>query len=611
MTTNNQLGFDIIPTQLAVTAMRDAGYKNAAHAVAELIDNSIQAGADEVKVLARETVDTVSQRALYRLSDVAVLDNGSGMDEHTLRIALQFGNGSRLGDRSGIGRFGMGLPSSSISQCRRVEVWTWQSAGDIPLYSYLDLDEIGNGLMKEVPDPIRKKIPDYWINVGDITGSSGTLVIWSNLDRCTWKRATTLLENSEFVIARMYRNFLNEGQTTITFAAYRDRDLQPEYEWDADPNDPGYLMSPSLTPDPWDEKPLFDEFGEKYLIPINIDFNGQSHTVNLKFSVVKDEVRKSPGAGASDHGKHAAKNIGVSLVRAKRELVLDKTVVINYDPRERWWGVEVEFPPSLDEVFGVTNNKQEALNFTDATRLAQDAEELAKNAGMTVEGWRASLREDNDPLEPLFEVASTIIRVLRPLRDHVKAAGRRLPKTRGAFDPKSAEAIGTKATLERQQDGRRGASDADESLPLDERRKAIEEDLVEQGVDPSTANELAARTTSNGIKYLFEERDIDSPAFFSVRNRGGVVLVTLNTDHPAHKHLLEVLDANDADGDNNSIDATELKERLDNASVGLKLLLEAWARYEDEATDRDRDVARDIRTDWGRIARNFVAGMED
>ena len=42
----------------------------------------------------------------------------------------------------GLSRFGMGLPSASISQCRRVEVWTWQ--GDItrPFYTFLDLEDI-------------------------------------------------------------------------------------------------------------------------------------------------------------------------------------------------------------------------------------------------------------------------------------------------------------------------------------------------------------------------------------------------------------------------------------------------------------------------------------
>ena len=46
--------FDIVPTRLVVEAMRDNGYKNAAYAIAELIDNAIQAGATLVELLCGE-----------------------------------------------------------------------------------------------------------------------------------------------------------------------------------------------------------------------------------------------------------------------------------------------------------------------------------------------------------------------------------------------------------------------------------------------------------------------------------------------------------------------------------------------------------------------------
>ena len=66
------------------------------------------------------------------------------MDATVLRLALQFGNGTHLEEEqhTGIGRFGMGLPSSSVSQCQKVEVWTWQNDVDNALYTYLDLNEI-------------------------------------------------------------------------------------------------------------------------------------------------------------------------------------------------------------------------------------------------------------------------------------------------------------------------------------------------------------------------------------------------------------------------------------------------------------------------------------
>ena len=126
------------PLRLAISAMRDSGYKNTAYALAELIDNAAQAGAGMIEVLCLERRAVVKERERSRLHKIAVLDNGSGMDAATLRMALQFGNGTRLDDRSGIGRFGMGLPNASISQAARVDVWTWQNGPSNALWTYLD-----------------------------------------------------------------------------------------------------------------------------------------------------------------------------------------------------------------------------------------------------------------------------------------------------------------------------------------------------------------------------------------------------------------------------------------------------------------------------------------
>ena len=190
--TEQQMRFDIVPTALAVNAMRDNGYKNAAYAIAELIDNSIQAEASSVELLCLEVEEQLPQRRRKRIRAIAVLDNGVGMDSEVLRQALQFGNGTRLNDRSGIGRFGMGLPSASISQCRKFEVWTWQSGYDDPIYTYLDIGEIERGDIETVPPPRSAPIPAFWRQAGNNFGRTGTLVVWSDLDRCTWRTGRTI-----------------------------------------------------------------------------------------------------------------------------------------------------------------------------------------------------------------------------------------------------------------------------------------------------------------------------------------------------------------------------------------------------------------------------------
>ena len=175
--TGEQLRFDIVPTALAVNAMRDNGYKNAAYAIAELFDNSIQAEAGSVELLCVEAEEQLRQRRVRRIRQIAVLDNGIGMDSDVLRQALQFGNGTRLDDRSGIGRFGMGLPSASISQCKKFEVWTWQSGPDDALYTYLDLREIERGEIEGCPTAPKSPGPRV------LEGSGGNVWSHRNLGR--------------------------------------------------------------------------------------------------------------------------------------------------------------------------------------------------------------------------------------------------------------------------------------------------------------------------------------------------------------------------------------------------------------------------------------------
>ena len=116
------------------------------------------------------------------------------------------------------------------------------------------------------------------------------------------------------------------------------------------------------------------------------------------------------------------------------------------------------------------------------------------------------------------------------------------------------------------------------------------------------AKDLAARTVSDGLKYVFVDSDLETPAFFSVRQKGGSIIITLNTSHPAYSSLVEVLES-----DPGEETADELRHRLNGAAEGLKLLLMAWARYEDEQPDgMRRERAQETRVDWGRLARQFL-----
>lgn len=75
------LDFLIVSANLTIEAMRDSGYKNTDHALAELIDNSVEAKAGLIEVIAVEKPpDPDVPYARARICEIAVSDNGEGMD---------------------------------------------------------------------------------------------------------------------------------------------------------------------------------------------------------------------------------------------------------------------------------------------------------------------------------------------------------------------------------------------------------------------------------------------------------------------------------------------------------------------------------------------------
>ena len=407
---------EIFPPSLVVMAMRHSGYQTTAHALAELVDNSVQAEAQNIEVFCAEKQELVKERRSLRLSEIAVLDNGVGMTPEILWDACQFGNGTRLGDRKGIGRFGMGLPNSSISQCQRMDVWTWQSGPDNAIHTYLDIKEIQGG-EKHVPQPTALKLPQEWRKRSKCLGTSGTLVVWSRLlrERLSWSGARTTLSHTELIVGRIHRKFIAGGDVEIRLARVGEGGAVAQSDL-VRVNDPLYLTPDSSTPAPFNDTTMFQEWGTEEF-PVN------GHKVSVQVSWARDETLPETGnRGDRDYGKHAGKNIGVSLVRAGRELLLDAGWANSHDPTERWWGVEVNFPPELDEIFGVTLDKQWATQFTGMAGFSlEEVAEPDESEAEVVDRLKGS----GDPKGHLIEVADHI-------RDQLRAVRRRLvDQTRG------------------------------------------------------------------------------------------------------------------------------------------------------------------------------------
>ena len=597
---------NIIPTKLAIRAMRDSGYRNTATALAELIDNSVQAKANVVEIFCIEERVLVNQRQRGRINKIAVLDNGTGMSSKVLELALQFGNGTHLDDRSGIGRFGMGLPNASISQAKKLDVWTWESGPDNAIHSYLDVDDIQNGKLKYVPKPKAASVPSEWRSRGKSFGTTGTLVVWSNFEdeRLTWKGAKVTLENIESLVGRIYRKFIYKGDLRIHLQALEGEKVL--LDQDVRVNDPLYLMVPSSTSVPFNRRPMFQQWGEEDHV-VEIDFRGTIHKVTVRASWAKLETVPNDGIdrGSKDYGKDAAKNIGVSVVRADREIDLDSSWAIGYDSRERWWGIEIDFPPDLDEVFGVTNNKQSATRLSHMVKfLDKDYWKTEAEPGEEYSEYKRRLKDEGDPRADLLSIVDYIRDQLKNIRNKLEdqTKGRRSGTKR--HDEPSVEDRASTKFKERAATGHETASDREEFK--EEYKNALITDLVtEKNYTESVAKVIADAVHQRQWKVIFIEASSEMDAFFSVEQKPAVTEVVFNSSHPAHEDLLKVLDADTA----NATDR-DLVDRIEHASKTLKMLFAAWARQEIEDMP-GREKLRRMRMDWGRMARDFLTDERD
>jgi hypothetical protein len=613
-------GYQIVSPDLTVKALRDSGYKSTAHALAELIDNSIEARASIVEVFAVEEPGVVAERIRHRIKKIAVLDNGDGMNDTILRRALRFGDGTRQ-QRKGIGRFGMGLPNSSMSQCERVDVWSWTNGPDNALCTHLDLEEIKAGMI-DVPEPILDPLPSEFRILSEGLSSSGTLVVWSRLDRVQWRGAAKALQHTEFLIGRIYRRFISDGRARIRLVPVRDG--QPtDGAMNARPNDPLYLSSPSSTPLPFDSQPMFEPFGASSTGTIGveefpIDFAGVEHKVYVRVSIARDVARRpdleySPWPsqyvarrpGDTPWGKHAQRNTGISMMRADRELQLDDSWEIDYDPVERWWGVEVEFPSSLDEVFGVTNNKQSVTTFTNLAHFDWRTEAEPSESYLE---YKQRLEAEGDQRLPLIDLVYYLREKLLPrLRAELKLQTRGTGTSRKRFDPATTKA--DDVVRRRAEEGHTGLTDdlADQKTTEEGHEEQLDSLTGTHRFSQADAERLIEDSHAQGRRVrMVTSRQPGNPAFFDVEFFPDLLQVALNMDHPVFNNLIAALESDTASPDSESV-----IERLERAATAFKILLFSWARFEDEQPQGPRERARRMRWDWGMIAAEFLDGSLD
>jgi len=391
--------WSIVAPNRFIRATRDSGYRNTASAVSELVDNAIQAGARNIDIHIEKTTSNPP-------IEISVVDDGCGMDPFTLRQALRFGGSSRFNDRSGLGRFGMGLPNSSLSQARHVTVTSWRKistkrttkqnvlgSGNY-LQTYLDVDEIVDGRTSEVPAPCKVAPPRLARKT-----PSGTAVHWTQCDRLDFRRVDTICRHLTQDLSQRFRFFVQSG----TNIRVNNSPIQPF--------DPLFLQIPS--------KHSATQYGDDIVYTVSSNPNDRDSPTGT-VRVIFVELPVAAWVCLSNEEKRERRivgNAGTSVVRADREVdygwyFFGAKRKENYDD---WWRCEVHFDPILDEAFGLTHTKQQIKPqryLLDA--LCTDLEATARILSARARKAHAAL-EKKRPIRLSESIVSTRSAILEPL----------------------------------------------------------------------------------------------------------------------------------------------------------------------------------------------------
>lgn len=483
-----------------VRSMRKSGYKNTAKALDELIDNSFESGAANVHV----ACGYEGGRSDKKPEQIAVIDDGIGMYPEMVRLAVTWGGTDRENSRSGIGRFGFGLPSSCVSQGKRFEVYSKVEDGEWHA-AIIDLEEIERGVLTTkqghivVPAPkpakLRPFVQDYiraHVPGGEL--KRGTVVVIDKLDEVTWKTTNGLQDNllRHFGVTYYKKRSLFE----VFVNGIRCEPIDPLFQT------PGFRWydldeDRVTTLDPFEIKVKDKESREEKGM-IRVRFSWMPITFASKDkSVVGD--RRSAGKNHNDRWDILKDMHGIIISRMGR--VIDTvippskyTTFLNYD---RFNKIEIDFDAGLDEEFNVPTTKQR-VDVSD--RIWDILEEhglfktLEQMRGKTkTEAKARAIKTDTDPQTP------------RPSEIAMQAAEAASPKLPSA------------GKEEKLREGR-------DNLRREAGRIAARNGRQAEEVERELEAEWAGRP------YKVEKRAVPGGNFFEVEYFGGTKRLWLNTD---------------------------------------------------------------------------------
>jgi hypothetical protein len=499
---SGNLKFGLMVGEAFIRGIRDIGYKNTGSALAELIDNSFEAGAENIHVVFG------TNKTGAKVTSVAVLDDGHGMLPEMIRFSVMWGGTHRENSRTGLGRYGYGLPSASLSQGRRYTVYSRVNREKLHGVT-IDVDAISSGdkayrseaaeiIIPEakpatLPKFVQEYIDEKWPGR---KWSRGTIVVLENLDKLSFTTVNGLRNHLLEVFGITYQKFLRNASLVVG-----DTPLEP-----IDP----LFLTPGFR--------FFDLDADRAqpLPSIPIEVKGEDGTVKGVM-----EVRYSympPSFGSVDKAKGAVRGNenarfkimkeynGILFYRMGRFLDCIRHTpfhtFVNYD---RYIKIEVDFPAVLDEYFNVSTSKQR-VDISD--KIWDKLKEAGVEKAITTLGRKS--KEDKKQLEADSDGKD---------EEGKRASEAAMEEARKAIRQPTPE-------LRKRQDDK-----GEEQL-----RKQVEKRAAETGQQPGKVEEQL-RLELGGRPYKVAHENYPKGPFFRIDQVGGQLQLFLNVAHRFYTQL--------------------------------------------------------------------------
>ncbi|MCQ2091158.1 MAG: ATP-binding protein [Fibrobacter sp.] len=325
------------PTADVLTkSIRCMGYSMEA-AIADIIDNSISAKANEIEIKF-----PVDPNEIY----IAICDNGCGMSKSELFDAMKYGSALKgdVRDEDDLGRFGMGLKSASHSQCRRLSVIS-KKEGKVSAYIWdLDVVEEKKGwLIIDCDDEQISEIPcvEYLDKK-----KSGTVVVWQDFD---FIRKESGEEYGEIVrrqddvgnyLSLIFHRFLRREKKSRVSIKLNNFSLEPL--------DPFLENHPKSTKRKSSSIPVKDANGVERMIFI------QPYVLPFQKDLSKEDEKLSGGI------ENYRTKQGFYIYRNERLIIYGTWFNRRRDELTKYARIQVDIPNTLDDVWGIDIKKQNA-----------------------------------------------------------------------------------------------------------------------------------------------------------------------------------------------------------------------------------------------------------